>query len=186
MSLDVLRKTLDARDGETVYEAAERVARELDEAWAAYGRANDEAREFEAILFRWVVAESAKRAAKTTKKESKMKIRIVAKSLAVAPLHFAFHILVPSGKANARLGKDPMMWGHEIATTIEDDKLTAPGATLELSFEWPLEDFKPRECRFKATVEASLQFQLLVFEADGLPLIQGSGEPCGPGERVFA
>lgn len=116
-----------------------------------------------------------------------MKIRIVAKSLATAPVRFAFHILVPTAKANRRSGKGSRAaMGHEIATTVEDDKLTAPGATLELAFDWPFEDFKPRECRFKATVATSLLFQLLVFEADGLPLIEGSGQPAGPGERVFA
>lgn len=39
-SLDALRETLGARDGETVYEAAERVVRERDEARVLFNHEN--------------------------------------------------------------------------------------------------------------------------------------------------
>lgn len=114
-----------------------------------------------------------------------MKFKMVARSMALAPMKLEFYILVPAVLAVARGGTGEKI-GHRIATTIDTDKDVRPGEVVTLEFEWPLPDFPPRQCRFKALPHCSLAFQLITMEVDGLPLIEGSGTAPGPNERMFA
>ncbi len=116
-----------------------------------------------------------------------MRVRIIAQSIAIAPLKLEFGIWIPVVESKLEKGRTVRRKRLELGVEVATDMECHPGQQIKLEFDWPFPKFTPKECVFKASVKCSQLFDLIVFEADDLgPLIKGSGTPCAPGSRLFA
>src|SRR5512139_404657 len=117
-----------------------------------------------------------------------MKVRLIVRSLDISSRKFEFGIWLPKWQAMQRMGTGSGLEdGHVLGCTLTSDKEVAPGQQMQIVFDWPFPDFKPKQCRFKASLECSLKFDILVFEAEGEgPPVEGSGTLPSPGGKLFS